>query len=69
MKYKFNFKRRIIDMFATITMKKEKVNIVSQIKPEWQELCEECSSAAKKHGLTKEKSRKLLKEIRKEHNL
>lgn len=56
-------------MFATIAMKKEKVNIVSQIKPEWQELCEECSFAAKKHGLTKEKSRKLLKEIRKEHNL
>lgn len=56
-------------MFATITMKKEKVNIVSQIKPEWQELCEECSFAAKKHGLTKEKSRKLLKEIREEHNL
>lgn len=56
-------------MFATVTMKKEKVNIVSQIKPEWQELCDECSSAAKKHGLTKEKSRKLLKEIREQHNL
>ena len=69
MKDKFNFIRGIINMFATITMKKEKVNIVSQIKPEWQELCEECSSAAKKHGLTKEKSRKLLKEIREKHNL
>lgn len=56
-------------MFATITMKKEKVNIVSKIKPEWQELCEECSSAAKKHGLTKEKSRELLKEVREKYNL
>lgn len=56
-------------MFALATMKKEKLNIVSEIKPEWQELCEECSIAAKKHGLTKEKSRKLLKEIREKNNL
>ena len=56
-------------MFATVTMKNEKLNIVSEIKPDWQELCEECSIAAKKHGITKEKSRKLLKEIREKNNL
>lgn len=43
--------------------------VASNIKPEWQELCEECSAAAKKHNLTKEKSRKLLQEVREKYNL
>lgn len=47
----------------------KKNTIASNIKPEWLELCEECSTAAKKHNLTKEKSRKLLQEIRETYNL
>lgn len=56
--------RGIKRMFALKTSKKE--NIVSNIKPEWEELCQECSSAAKKAGWTKEDSRKLLKQVRAE---
>lgn len=44
----------------------KKLNIASNIKPEWEELCEECSAAAKKVGWTKSDSRKLLKEARRE---
>lgn len=40
--------------------------IVSNIRPEWEELCERCSSMAKSVGWTKEDSRKLLKEVRNE---
>ena len=38
---------------------------IANIRPEWEELCEECSAAAKKHRETREDSRKILKEIRK----
>lgn len=44
----------------------KKLNIASNIKPEWEELCEECSKAAKKVGWTKADSRRVLKETRKE---
>ena len=42
---------------------------IANIRPEWEELCEECSAAAKKHRVTKEDSRKILKEIRKKYEL
>lgn len=40
--------------------------IASTIKPEWEELCTECSTMAEKVGWTKEDSRNLLKRIRNE---
>lgn len=58
----FNFFRRKFNMLL-VKEKKEKLDIAN-IRPEWEELCEECSAAAKKHKVTKEDSRKLLKEIR-----
>ena len=36
---------------------------IANIRPEWEELCEECSAAAKKHR------RKILKEIRRKYEL
>ncbi len=49
-------------------MKTLERNLVSQIntKPEWNQLCEECFFAVQKNGWTKEKSRELLKQVRKE---
>lgn len=44
----------------------KKINIASNIKPDWEELCEQCSTAAEKVGWTKEDSRRLLKEARRE---
>lgn len=44
----------------------KRLNIASNIKPEWEELCEECSKAAKKAGWTKEDNRRVLKEVRRE---
>lgn len=41
-------------------------SIASNIKPEWKELCDTCSSMAKSVGWTKEDSRKLLKKVRNE---
>lgn len=41
-------------------------SIVSNIRPEWEELCIKCSSMAKAVGWTKEDSRKLLKKVRNE---
>ena len=35
-------------------------------EPEWAQLCSECYSATQKNNWTKEDSRKLLKEVRKE---
>lgn len=50
-----------------IRSKKEKSsNIVSNIKPEWEELCDTCSSIAKTVGWTKKDSRELLKKVRSE---
>ena len=49
-----------------MTTKSVEMNIVSNIKPEWEELCNECSVIAKKAGWTKEDSRRLLKQIRRE---
>ena len=47
-------------------VKLKRKSIASNIKPEWEELCSECSSMAKSVGWTKEDSRRLLKEIRSE---
>lgn len=41
-------------------------SVVSNIRPEWEELCEECSSMAKSVDWTKTDSRKLLKKVRNE---
>lgn len=43
--------------------------IASNIKPEWEELCYECSTMAKAVNWTKEDSRKLLKQIRNEERI
>jgi len=67
MKGIFNFFREKFNMLA-IKEKKEKLDIAN-IKPEYEELCEECSAAAKKHHITKEETRKILKEIRKQYNI
>lgn len=40
--------------------------IEENTEPEWAQLCNECYSAAQKNKWTKENSRKLLKEVRKE---
>lgn len=41
-------------------------SIVSNIRPDWEELCHTCSAMAKAVGWTKEDSRKLLKKVRNE---
>lgn len=41
-------------------------SIVSNIKPDWEELCYTCSKMAKAVGWTKEDSRNLLKKVRNE---
>ena len=41
-------------------------SIASNIRPEWEELCNTCSSMAKSVGWTKEDSRNLLKKVRNE---
>ena len=41
-------------------------SIASNIRPEWEELCDTCSTMAKSVGWTKEDSRKLLKKVRNE---
>lgn len=41
-------------------------SIASNIRPEWEELCDTCSSMAKTVGWTKEDSRRLLKKVRNE---
>ena len=41
-------------------------SIASNIKPEWEELCNTCSSMAKSVGWTKQDSRNLLKKVRNE---
>ena len=52
-----------------IRSKKEKsVNIISDINPEWEDLCSKCSSIAKAVGWTKKDSRELLKKVRHESN-
>lgn len=66
MKHIFNIRGRIKKMIEVIKAKKENVNIVSNIKPEWEELCKECSSVAKAVGWTKKDSRELLKKVRNE---
>ena len=38
--------------------------ISKEEKPDWEVLCEECSSAAKEAGLTKEDSKRILEEYR-----
>lgn len=38
--------------------------ISKEEKPDWEALCEECSSAAKEAGLTKEDSKRILEEYR-----
>ena len=63
----FNFFRRYFNMLL-VKEKNPKLDIAN-IRPEWEELCEECSAAAKKHKATKEDSRKILKEIRKKYEL
>lgn len=63
----FNFFRRYFNMLL-VKEKNPKLDIAN-IRPEWEELCEECSTAAKKHRVTKEDSRKILKEIRKKYEL
>lgn len=68
MKHIFNFFRGIFDMILTKTIAKENY-IVDNTKPAWKSLCEECSFAAKKMGLTKKDSRKILKEIREKNNI
>ncbi len=40
--------------------------IENNTEPEWTQLCSECYSATQKNNWTKENSRKLLKEVRKE---
>ncbi len=55
-------------MIGVKKQEKENVNIVSNIKPEWEELCNECSSIAKTVGWTKKDSRELLKRVRNESN-
>ncbi len=47
-------------------VKLRKMRIASNIKPEWEDLCRECSKIAKAVGWTKEDSRKLLIEVRNE---
>lgn len=56
------FCKRRYKMKTLELVKKE--NLI--IKPEWAQLCDECFSATQKNGWTKEDSRKLLKETRKE---
>lgn len=41
-------------------------SIASNIRPEWEELCNKCSEMAKAVGWTKEDSRELLKKVRNE---
>ena len=41
-------------------------SIASNIRPEWEELCNTCSSMAKSIGWTKQDSRNLLKKVRNE---
>ena len=47
-------------------VKLKRKSIASNIRPEWEELCSECSTMAKSVGWTKEDSRKLLKKVRDE---
>ena len=49
-----------------VNVKLKGKSIASNIKPEWEELCEKCSTIAKAVGWTKEDSRKLLKKERNE---
>lgn len=42
------------------------INTKINTKPEWSQLCDECFSATQKNNWTKEDSRKLLKNVRKE---
>lgn len=62
MKYIFNIKKRLMKMIE-IRSEKEK-----SVKPEWEELCNECSSIARIVGWTKKDSRELLKRVRSEAN-
>lgn len=47
-------------------VKLKRTKIVSNIRPDWEELCNECSEMAKAVGWTKEDSRKLLIKVRNE---
>lgn len=46
--------------------KLKRKSIACNIRPEWEELCSECSAMAKSVGWTKEDSRRLLKKVRDE---
>ena len=62
MKKGFIFRR-----YKKMPKTKYKGNVIaSNIKPEWEELCSNCSSMAKAVGWTKEDSQKLLKQVRNE---
>lgn len=47
-------------------VKLKRTKIVSNIRPDWEELCNECSEMAKAVGWTKDDSRKLLMKVRNE---
>lgn len=47
-------------------VKFKRTKIVSNIRPDWEELCNECSEMAKAVGWTKDDSRKLLMKVRNE---
>lgn len=47
----------------------EETCIMKDSKPVWKDLCTECSSAAKKVGIDKKTTRKILKDIREKNNL
>lgn len=49
-----------------ISVKLKGKSIASTIKPEWEELCNQCSAMAQTVGWTKEDSRNLLKKMRNE---
>ena len=47
-------------------VKFKRTKIVSNIRPDWEELCNECSEMAKAVGWTKDDSRKLHMKVRNE---
>lgn len=55
-------------MILTKTIAKENY-MTNNAKSTWKSLCDDCSFAAKKAGINKEKSRQMLKEIREKTNI
>lgn len=55
-------------MISAKTMTKENY-VMNDTKPVWKSLCNDCSLAAKKAGITKKTTREMLREIREKNSI